>query len=67
MGLDVSELAEDDDPVLVVCSVSVDYHYPARLRELVHATCAVIASGGASIRVRQSVVRDDKMLVSGEV
>ncbi|MGU9957727.1 MAG: hypothetical protein ACNYPI_08970 [Arenicellales bacterium WSBS_2016_MAG_OTU3] len=34
-GLDVRELAEDDDPVFVVCSVSVDYHYPARLHELV--------------------------------
>ena len=50
----------------VVSDVSLSYHQPARLDDQLHATAVISGVGGATVRFRQTVRRDN-VLVSGEI
>ena len=51
----------------VVSDVSLSYHQPARLDDQPHATAVILGVGGATVRFRQTVRRDNAVLVSGEI
>ncbi len=62
-GLDQLRIMADDDVVFAVRACNADYLRPARLGEMVAVHTAVEKVGGASITLRQSVVRDGEVLV----
>ena len=51
----------------VVSDVSLSYKEPARLDDQLHATAVISAVGGATINFRQTVRRDDTVLVAGDI
>ena len=63
VGLDQLRIMADDDVVFAVRACNADYLRPARLGEMVAVQTAVEKVGGASITLRQSVVRDGEELV----
>ena len=50
----------------VVSDVSLSYKEPARLDDQLHATAVISAVGGATVDFRQTVRRDDTVLVAGD-
>ena len=51
----------------VVSDVSLSYKEPARLDDQLHATAVISAVGGATVDFRQTVRRDDTVLVAGDI
>ena len=51
----------------VVSHVSLSYKEPARLDDQLHATAVISAVGGATVNFRQTVRRDDTVLVAGDI
>ena len=51
----------------VVSDVSLSYKEPARLDDQLDATAVISAVGGATINFRQTVRRDDRVLVAGDI
>jgi len=51
----------------VVSDVSLSYKAPARLDDQLDATAVISAVGGATINFRQTVRRDDTVLVAGDI
>ena len=51
----------------VVSDVSLSYREPARLDDQLHATAVISAVGGATVNFRQTVRRDDTVLVAGDI
>ena len=51
----------------VVSDVSLSYKEPARLDDQLDATAVISAMGGATINFRQTVRRDDTVLVAGDI
>ena len=51
----------------VVSDVSLSYKEPARLDDQLHATAVISAVGGATVNFRQTVRRDDTVLVAGDI
>ena len=51
----------------VVSEVSLSYREPARLDDQLHATAVISAVGGATVNFRQTVRRDDTVLVAGDI
>ena len=51
----------------VVSDVSLSYKEPARLDDQLDATAVISAVGGATINFRQTVRRDDTVLVAGDI
>ena len=51
----------------VVSDVSLSYKEPARLDDQLHATAVISAVGGATVSFRQTVRRDDTVLVAGNI
>lgn len=62
-GLDQMRLKAEDDVVFAVRACQADYLKPARLGDVVTVQTAVEKVGGASITLRQSVVKDGVNLV----
>lgn len=62
-GLDQMHLKARDDVVFAVRACHADYLRPARLGDVVAVETVVEKVGGASISLRQSVVRDGVNLV----
>ncbi len=57
----------NEELMFVVRTVAVDYHRPARLDDALTATAAIAKLGGASMVMRQQVLRGDEILAAGEV
>ena len=51
----------------VVSDVLLSYQEPARLDDQLHATAVISAVGGATVSFRQTVRRDDTVLVAGDI
>ena len=51
----------------MVHELSVNYHQPARLNELLSVSAEVVKIGRASVVFRQRVERADELLVEAEV
>ena len=51
----------------VVSDVLLSYQEPARLDDQLHATAVISAVGGATVSFRQTVRRDDTVLVAGNI
>ena len=51
----------------VVSDVSLSYKEPARLDDQLDATAVISAVGGATINFRQTVRRDDTVLLAGDI
>lgn len=66
-GLDLSRLAAERRVMFFVHELGVRYHKPARLNELVAVSAEVVKMGRASVVFRQTVERDDELLVEAEV
>jgi tol-pal system-associated acyl-CoA thioesterase len=57
----------NEELMFVVRKVAVDYHLPARLDDALTATAAIAKLGGASMVMRQQVLRGDEVLAAGDV
>ena len=51
----------------VVSDVSLSYKESARLDDQLHATAVISAVGGATVTFHQTVLRDDAVLVAGDI
>ena len=51
----------------VVSNVSLSYKEAARLDDQLHATAVISAVGGATVTFHQTVLRDDAVLVAGDI
>jgi acyl-CoA thioester hydrolase len=67
LGHSQAELAEQLGFVFVVVEVQVHYRRPARLDDELTISCVPVPEGRASVRFRQTIVRDDTTLADGEV
>jgi len=66
-GVDLARLADDRRVLFLVFELSIRYHRPARLNDLLSVTADVIKIGGASVVFRQRVERDAQCLVEADV
>jgi acyl-CoA thioester hydrolase len=66
-GIDIARLADEHRVLFVVFQLSITYHQPARLNDLLSVTAEVAKIGGASIVFRQRVERHSQRLVEAQV
>lgn len=67
LGLDLAELVERHSVLFMVYGLSVDYHKPARLNELLRVTATIAHAGRVRVDFDQRVLRGDETLVSARV
>ena len=66
-GIDQRELKEERHLVFVVRRLAIEYLRPARFDDLLTVTTALERLRGASVEMRQAVLRDGVPLVTAEV
>jgi tol-pal system-associated acyl-CoA thioesterase len=66
-GIDLSQLADTRGVMFLVHEITVKYHQPARLNDLLAVSAEVVKMGRASVVFRQTVQRDGELLVEAEV
>lgn len=67
LGFDQSRLLADPGIAIVVRSVAVNFHKPARLDDRLTITTELADIGQVSLRMRQAIRRDGEMLVTLDV
>ena len=65
--IDLARLAAERGVLFLVHELSVRYHQPARLNELVSVSAEVVRMGRASLVFRQLVERGGELLVEADV
>ena len=66
-GLDLARFAERHGALFMVHRITVTYHLPARLNELLLVSAEVVKMGRASLVFGQRVERDAELLVEADV
>lgn len=66
-GIGQRALRESEDLVLVIRDMSVDFHKPARLDDVLQVSVAISERRPASLRFTQVITRDDQVLVRAQV
>ena len=66
LGLERAAVS-DEGWNFVVSDVSLSYKEPARLDDQLYSTAVISAVGGATVNFRQTVRRDDTVLVAGDI
>jgi len=66
-GVDIARIVDKHGLQIMVHHLSVTYHQPARLNELVSVSAEVVRIGRASIVFRQTVERTGELLVEAQV
>jgi acyl-CoA thioester hydrolase len=66
-GIDLARFAERNRVLFMVHRISVTYHQPARLNELLSVSAEVVKMGRASLVFGQRVERDGELLVEADV
>jgi acyl-CoA thioester hydrolase len=66
-GVDIARLADEQRVLFVVFELSVKYHLPARLNDLLCVTAEVAKIRAASLVFRQCVERNAERLVEADV
>jgi len=66
-GVDLARIVDKHGLQIMVHHLSVTYHQPARLNELVSVSAEVVRIGRASIVFRQTVERTGELLVEAQV
>ena len=66
-GFDLSRFAKESRVLFMVHGITVRYHRPAMLNELLCVTAEVGSTGPASVMFRQRVERGSELLVEAEV
>lgn len=67
LGIDQRSMRERDGVVFAVRELVADYRAPARLDDLLQVRSRLTALSGASLWIRQSIEREEQMLVSLDV
>ena len=66
-GLDLARIADERRVLILVHQISVKYHQPARLNELLSVSAEVAKMGRASLVFRHRVERGATLLVEADV
>ena len=66
-GIDVAGFADRHGLLFLVHELTVKYHQPARLNDMVSVSADVVKLGRASLVFRQRVERDGRLLVEADV
>ena len=66
-GIDIARFSERHRLLFVVYAISVKYHRPAKLNDLLSVSAEVATIGRASLRFRQRVERGAALLVEADV
>jgi acyl-CoA thioester hydrolase len=66
-GIDLARFAERHRALFMVHRITVTYHLPARLNELLSVSAEVVKMGRASLVFRQRVERAGELLVEADV
>ncbi|HVJ10634.1 MAG TPA: tol-pal system-associated acyl-CoA thioesterase [Burkholderiales bacterium] len=66
-GVDLARFAERHGVLFMVHQITVKYHAPARLNELVSVSAEVVKMGRASLVFHQRVERGAELLVEADV
>jgi len=66
-GYDQTTLRGENGLLLVVRAMQLDFLGPARLDDLLAITVTPVEARGASLRCRQSVLHDERLLLTAEV
>ena len=66
-GIDLARFAERHGLLFMVHELTVKYHQPGRLNEMLSVSAEVVKLGRASLVFRQRVERDAELLVEAEV
>ena len=67
LGHSQREIADEFGFVFAVAEVKVNYRKPARLDDELAVTCVPVPEGRASIRFKQTIRCEDRLLADGEV
>ena len=66
-GIDLARFTERHGVLFVVHELTVKFHQPARLNDMLSVGADVVKLGGASLVFRQTVERSGTLLVEAEV
>lgn len=66
-GIGQQALRESEDLVLVIRDLSIDFHKPARLDDVLQVSVAISELRPASLRFEQVITRADQVLVRAQV
>lgn len=67
LGVDQSALQLESGIVFVVADMSIKFRVPAKLDDVILVETSVTETGGASLKLRQKIVRAGEILVEAEV
>ena len=67
LGFDQDELSRQDGVVFAVRSASLEFIKAAHFNDMLRVDVTVIATGKASVMLKQMITRDDELICSGEV
>ena len=66
-GLDLARIADERRLMFLVFQISITYHRPGRLNDMLSVTAEVAKMGQASVVFRQRVERGAELLVEADV
>jgi len=66
-GIDLAQFVERHGMLILVDQITIKYHLPARLNELLSVSAEVVKMGRASFVFRQRVERGAELLVEADV
>ncbi len=66
-GIDQRAAQEAGEGAWAITDLALKYHQPARLDDVLTVASHMVAVRGASVRIAQTIRRDDTILTAGEV
>jgi acyl-CoA thioester hydrolase len=66
-GIDQRAAQEAGEGAWAITDLALKYHQPARLDDVLTVASHMVAVRGASVRIAQTIRRDDTILTNGEV
>ena len=66
-GIDLAQFVERHGVLILVHQITIKYHLPARLNELLSVSAEVVKMGRASLVFRQRVERGAELLVEADI
>ncbi len=67
LGWSHAQMAEEQAVLFTVANLTVQYHKPARLDDMLQVITRPGVAGGASLQFEQQIERDGEVLASGKV
>jgi len=67
LGFEQTTLRDKLGVIIVIRSLSIEYHSPARFNDLLTVSCQLAGAGRSSVEITQQIVRDGVTLAQAQI